>query len=165
MQTIFRKGGFAMANTAAVLSALYIAMAFDLERPYWAMFTVFIIAKPMSGAVRSKAIYRFAGTVAGATVAVFLVPPLVQAPVLLCVALSAWVGTCLYFSLLDRTPRSYAFMLAGYTAAIIGFSVVESPQAVCGHGRVPSRGNLRGHHLRIGRALDILCAEHRRRAR
>jgi uncharacterized membrane protein YccC len=130
MQTIFRKGGFAMANTAAVLSALYIALAFDLERPYWAMFTVFIIAKPMSGAVRSKAIYRFAGTVAGAAVAVFLVPPLVQAPVLLCLALSAWVGTCLYFSLLDRTPRSYAFMLAGYTAAIIGFSVVESPQAV-----------------------------------
>jgi uncharacterized membrane protein YccC len=130
MQTIFRKSAFALANTAAVLTALYIALWFDLERPYWAMFTVFIIAKPMSGAVRSKAVYRFAGTLAGAAVAVFLIPPLVQAPVLLCLAISAWVGACLYFSLLDRTPRSYAFMLAGYTAAIIGFSVVGSPQTV-----------------------------------
>jgi len=130
MRTLSRKGAFALANTVAVLSALYIALAFDLERPYWAMFTVFIVAKPMSGAVRSKAIYRLAGTLAGAAMAVFLVPPLVQAPVLLCLAMSAWVGMCLYFSLLDRTPRSYAFMLAGYTATIVGFSVVGSPQTV-----------------------------------
>ncbi|MFZ1867959.1 MAG: FUSC family protein [Steroidobacteraceae bacterium] len=130
MHTIFRKSAFALANTVAVLSALYIALAFDLERPYWAMFTVFIVAKPMSGAVRSKAVYRLAGTLAGAAMAVFLVPPLVQAPVLLCLAMSTWVGTCLYFSLLDRTPRSYAFMLAGYTATIVGFSVVGSPDTV-----------------------------------
>ncbi|MHB8815476.1 MAG: FUSC family protein [Steroidobacteraceae bacterium] len=130
MQTIYRRGAFALANVAAVLIALYIALWFDLERPYWAMFTVFIIAKPISGAVRSKAVYRFAGTLTGAAVAVYLIPPLVQSPVLLCLAMSAWVGVCLYFSLLDRTPRSYAFMLAGYTATIIGFSVVGSPQTV-----------------------------------
>jgi len=121
---------FALANTAAVLGALYIAFALDLERPYWAMFTVFIIAKPISGAVRSKAVYRFLGTVGGAAMALFLVPPLVQAPVLLCLAISGWVGVCLYFSLLDRTPRSYAFMLAGYTAAIVGFSVVGKPEGI-----------------------------------
>lgn len=130
MQAIYRKGAFALANTAAVLTALYIALWFDLERPYWAMFTVFIIAKPISGAVRSKAVYRFAGTLAGAAVAVFLIPPLVQSPVLLCLAICVWVGTCLYFALLDRSPRSYAFMLAGYTATIIGFSVVGSPETV-----------------------------------
>jgi uncharacterized membrane protein YccC len=121
---------FALANTAAALSALYIAFALDLERPYWAMFTVFIIAKPISGAVRSKAVYRLLGTGGGAAMAIFLVPPLVQAPVLLCLAISGWVGICLYFSLLDRTPRSYAFMLAGYTAAIVGFSVVDRPETV-----------------------------------
>jgi hypothetical protein len=61
-----KKLAFALANTAAVLAALYIAFARDLERPYWAMFTVFIVAKPISGAVRSKAVYRFCGTSAGA---------------------------------------------------------------------------------------------------
>src|SRR5215470_11519323 len=121
---------FALANTGAVLAALYIAFALDLERPYWAMFTVFIVAKPISGAVRSKAVYRFLGTVGGAAMALFLVPPLVQAPVLLCLTISGWVGVCLYFSLLDRTPRSYVLMLAGYTAAIVSFSVVDKPELV-----------------------------------
>ena len=121
---------FAVANTAAVLGALYIAFALDLERPYWAMFTVFIIAKPISGAVRSKAVYRFLGTLVGAGMALLLVPPLVQAPLLLCLAISGWVGVCLYFSLLDRTPRSYVLMLAGYTAAIVSFSVVNRPELV-----------------------------------
>src|SRR5215469_6621099 len=121
---------FVLANTVAVLVALYVAFALDLERPYWAMFTVFIIAKPISGAVRSKAVYRFLGTFGGAAMALFLVPPLVQAPVLLCLAISGWVGICLHFSLLDRTPRSYAFMLAGYTAAIVAFSVVDRPEAI-----------------------------------
>lgn len=124
------KLSFALANTAAVLGALYIAFALDLERPYWAMFSVFIVAKPIAGAVRSKAVYRFLGTAGGAAMALFLVPPLVQAPVLLCLAISGWVGICLYFSLLDRTPRSYVFMLAGYTAAIVGFSVVDRPEAI-----------------------------------
>ena len=119
-----------MANTAAVLVALYVAFARDLERPYWAMFSVFIVAQPISGAVRSKAVYRFFGTIVGASVAVLLIPPLVHAPVLLSLAISTWVAVCLYTSLLDRTPRSYAFILAGYSAAIIGFSVVNSPQSV-----------------------------------
>lgn len=125
-----QKWVFALANTAAVLIALAIAFSQNFERPYWAMFTVFILAKPVSGIVRSKGVFRLAGTLVGAAVTLFLVPPLVQSPVLLCVAISSWVGLCLYTSLLDRTPRSYAFMLAGYTAAIIAFSVVNSPETI-----------------------------------
>ena len=127
---LFQRLTFSVANTAAVLVALYVAFARDLERPYWAMFSVFIVAQPISGAVRSKAVYRFFGTIVGASVAVLLIPPLVHAPVLLSLAISTWVAVCLYTSLLDRTPRSYAFILAGYSAAIIGFSVVNSPQSV-----------------------------------
>jgi uncharacterized membrane protein YccC len=126
----FRKLTFALANTAAVLAALYIAFALDLERPYWAMFTVFIVANPIAGAVRSKTVYRFLGTFAGASISLLLVPPLVHAPVLLCLATSLWVGTCLYLSLLDRTPRSYAFLLAGYTATIVGLAVVNAPETI-----------------------------------
>ncbi len=122
-----QKISFAIANSAAILAALFIAFAENLERPYWAMFTVFIIAKPISGAVRSKGLYRLAGTLAGAAVALLLVPVLVQMPALLCLALSLWVGFCVYVSLFDRSPRSYAFLLAGYSATIVGFSVVDSP--------------------------------------
>jgi uncharacterized membrane protein YccC len=121
---------FVVANATAVLAALYIAFASDLDRPYWAMFTVFIVAQPISGAVRSKSVFRLLGTVAGAAVALLLVPPLVQAPVLLCLATSLWIGLCLYLSLQDRRPRSYAFLLAGYTAAIVGLAVVNAPETI-----------------------------------
>jgi uncharacterized membrane protein YccC len=130
MHVTARNFAFVLANTVAVLVALYIAFASDLERPYWAMFTVFIVAKPITGAVRSKSAFRLLGTVAGAAMAVLLVPPLVHAPVLLCLATSLWIGLCLYLSLQDRRPRSYAFLLAGYTAAIVGLSVVNTPNTI-----------------------------------
>jgi uncharacterized membrane protein YccC len=130
MRRSAKKLTFVVANTAAVIAALYIAFAFDLERPYWAMFTVFIVAKPITGAVRSKAVFRFLGTAIGAAMALLLIPPLVQAPVLLCLAIGLWVGLCVYLSLQDRRPRSYAFLLSGYTAAIIGFSVVNTPESI-----------------------------------
>ena len=130
MSTTANRLAFSFANTAAVLVALYVAFSNNLERPYWAMFSVFIVAKPISGAVRSKAVYRLAGTLVGAAMAVFLIPPLVQAPALLCLVTSVWVGLCVYCSVLDRTARSYAFMLAGYTVTIVGFSVVNTPESV-----------------------------------
>ncbi len=130
MHVTGRNLAFVLANTVAVMVALYIAFANDLERPYWAMFTVFIVAKPIAGAVRSKSVFRLLGTVAGAAMALLLVPPLVHAPALLCLAISLWIGLCLYLSLQDRRPRSYAFYLAGYTAAIVGLSVVNTPNTI-----------------------------------
>ena len=94
------------------------------------MATAYIVAQPLTGAMRSKALYRFCGTLLGAVAAVALVPNLVDAPEVLTAALALWTGTCLYFALLDRTPRSYVFMLAGYTAAIIGFPSVTAPGAI-----------------------------------
>lgn len=121
---------FSVNSFAAALLALYIGFALGLPRPYWAMATAYIVSQPLAGAVRSKAVYRVLGTMLGAAAAVVLVPNLVNAPWLLSLALALWVGACLTVSLLDRTPRSYVLMLAGYTAAIIGFPSVSQPGAV-----------------------------------
>ncbi|MGB7916452.1 MAG: FUSC family protein, partial [Rhodomicrobium sp.] len=121
---------FALKTFAAAIIALYLAMLLDLPRPYWALGTVYITSQVLAGATRSKAFYRVCGTVLGAAVSVVLVPNLVNAPVLLSLAIAAWVGFCLYFSLLDRTPRSYLLMLAGYSAAIVGFPSVNAPEAI-----------------------------------
>ncbi len=121
---------FAAKTFGAAMLAVYIALAIGLDRPYWAMATVYIVAQPLVGAVRSKALYRLIGTLLGATATVVLVPNLVDAPELLCLAAALWTGFCVYMSLLDRTPRSYLFLLAGYTAALIGFPAVETPQAI-----------------------------------
>jgi uncharacterized membrane protein YccC len=121
---------FSANSFAAAMLALYIGFALGLPRPYWAMTTAYIVSQPLAGAVRSKAVYRVLGTILGAMAAVALVPNLVNAPWLLSLALSLWVGGCLAISLLDRTPRSYVLMLAGYTAAIIGFPSVGQPGAI-----------------------------------
>ena len=121
---------FSANSFVAAMLALFISLALGFERPFWAMATVYIVSQPLAGTVRSKAVYRFGGTVIGAIATVFIVPPLSNAPVLLTLALALWVCACQFLSLLDRTPRSYLFMLAGYTAAIIGFPSVDRPDQV-----------------------------------
>jgi uncharacterized membrane protein YccC len=121
---------FSLKCFAASMLALYLSFLFGLPRPFWAMMTAYVVASPLSGAVRSKAVYRFSGTLIGAIATVAMVPRLANAPELLSLALACWVGFCLYVSLLDRTPRSYVFMLAGYTAGLIGFPVVTDPATV-----------------------------------
>jgi uncharacterized membrane protein YccC len=121
---------FSVITFAAAMLALFISMSIDLQRPYWSMMTVYIVSQPMAAAVRSKALYRLTGTLLGAAMALFLVPLLINAPALLCLALASWVAFCLAISMLDRSPRSYVMMLAGYTAAIIGFSSVNQPTEI-----------------------------------
>jgi uncharacterized membrane protein YccC len=121
---------FSLNCFASALLAAYIAFSTGLPRPFWAMLTVYIISQPLTGALRSKALYRVLGTGLGGVAAVAIVPTFVDAPALMSLVMAAWVGGCLYISLLDRTPRAYVFMLAGYTAAIIGFPSVNAPQDI-----------------------------------
>src|SRR6204780_927681 len=130
MRPSARTLAFVLANTVAVLAALYLSFASNLERPYWSMFTVFVVAKPIAGAGRSKAVFRIIGTLIGAGLSLLMIPPLVQAPVLLCTATSLWIAVCVYLALLDRRPRSYAFLLAGYTTTIVALAVVNAPETI-----------------------------------
>ena len=123
---------FSARTFLAAMLALYIAFQAGLERPAWAMATVYIVSQPISGAALAKGFYRILGTLVGGLFTLMTVPVLVSAPVLLTLALSLWIGGCLYLSLRDRTPRSYVFMLAGYSAAIIGFPNVDAPVGLFG---------------------------------
>ncbi len=118
---------FSLKAFAAAMLAMYAASRSGQPRPFWALMTTYVVASPLAGAVRSKALFRFLGTLVGCAAAVMLIPALSNAPELLTLALALWLGICLYFSLQDRTPRSYVFMLAGYTAALIGFPSVDTP--------------------------------------
>jgi uncharacterized membrane protein YccC len=121
---------FALKVTIAAILALYIAMQIGLERPYWAFLTSFIVAQPLAGAVLSKALFRIVGTIVGATVSVLMLPALVNSPELLTVGLAGWLALCVFVSLLDRTPRSYMFVLAGYSACIITIPSVDAPGSI-----------------------------------
>jgi len=119
---------FSLRTFAAAMLAFSIALLLDMPRPYWAMASVYITSNVLTGATGSKAVYRILGTLAGGAATIVLVPNLANAPELLSLAIALWVGTCLYLSLIDGTPRSYAFMLAGYTVALLGFPIVAMPQ-------------------------------------
>lgn len=120
---------FAFRTYAAAMLAFSIALLLDMPRPYWAMASVYITSNVLTGATTSKAVYRILGTLIGAAATIVLVPNLVNAPELLSLGIALWVGICLYLSLIDGTPRSYVFMLAGYTVALLGFPIVTVPQA------------------------------------
>ncbi len=121
---------FSLKCFAAAMLAYYVALEIGLTRPYWAVTTTYITAQPLAGAVLSKAVFRTFGTILGATAAVVLVPAFVNAPMVLSFALALWLGLCLYIAQLDRTPRAYTFLLAGYTASIIGFPSVNAPGTI-----------------------------------
>lgn len=114
----------------AALLALYIAMAIPLDNPYWAMSSVYIVSHPLSGATSSKSLFRALGTFLGACASVAMVPPFAHQPVMLSLVVALWVGTLFYLSQLDRTPRSYIFMLAAYTVPLIALSNVNNPETV-----------------------------------
>lgn len=121
---------FAVKTCVAAFLALYIALKLNLDKPAWAMVSVYVISQLYSASTVSKAIYRFCGTVLGGAFIFLIYPLTVQHPLLFSLSVSLWVGCCLFLSLHDRTPKNYIFMLAGYSAAIMGFADVTTPLAI-----------------------------------
>ena len=138
---------FSAKSFAAAMLAYYIALRIGLPKPFWAIVTVYVVSQTSVGASLSRGVYRFAGTFIGAIATVAIVPNFVNNPILCSMVLSGWISLCLFFSLLDRTPRAYAFVLAGYTASLIGFPSVLDP------GSVFDTASLRVQEISIG----ILC--------
>lgn len=126
----FRPVVFSVNCYIATVLTMFIAFSLDLKSPGWAMTTVYLTSQPISGVMRAKAFYRVFGTFVGGAMMVAIVPTLVDAPELMTLAIILWVSLCVFVSLLDRTPRSYMFVLSGYTAALIGFPSVLAPGTV-----------------------------------
>jgi hypothetical protein len=92
-------------KTAAAFAALGISLAVGLPMPFWAMTTVYITSNPLSGATRSKSIYRVMGTTMGAPWRWPWCPRWSTGPRCSVWRWRCWVGGCLIVSLLDR-PRA-----------------------------------------------------------
>jgi uncharacterized membrane protein YccC len=121
---------FSVKSFAAAMLAYYLSLRIGLPKPYWAIITVYLVSQPSAGASLGRSVYRLAGTLAGAVATVAIIPNFVNNPIICSAAIAGWIGLCLYFALLDRTPRAYTFVLAGYTASLIGFPSVFNPGAV-----------------------------------
>nr|WP_288454275.1 FUSC family protein [uncultured Pseudomonas sp.] len=110
--------------------ALWLALRLGLEQPQWALMTAFIVAQPLSGMVVQKGLARLLGTLVGTFMAVVMMALFAQMPLLFVLAFALWLGLCTAASTMLRSAWSYAFVLAGYTVAIIGLPAIGKPQVI-----------------------------------
>jgi uncharacterized membrane protein YccC len=118
---------FAAKTTLSALLALLVAFTFNLDQPKWSVLTVFIVAQPASGLVLAKSFHRIVGTLVGAAVALLLVALFAQQRVLFIGTIALWIGFCTFAAKYARNFAAYGFVLAGYTAAIIGIPGALAP--------------------------------------
>jgi len=117
---------FVLRTTLAFFLTGWLAMRFQLPQPGTAMMTTVIVMHRQSGMVLAKAFYRVLGTLIGAAGALLIVAlfPQQREPFLVLMAL--WIAGCTAGATLHRNFKSYAFVLAGYTAAIVALPVIAS---------------------------------------
>jgi uncharacterized membrane protein YccC len=130
MATDAEAGLFSVKCFAAAMISYYVSLSIGFSQPVWAITTVYLVSQPLAGAVVSKSLYRLLGTFLGGAAAVVFLPAFVNEPLVLSFVLALWLGLCVYIAQLDRTPRSYTFLLAGYTASTIGFPAVLAPAGI-----------------------------------
>lgn len=121
---------FVAKGIIATLLTGYLAMRFDLEQPSTAMLTVSVVIHPQSGMVLAKSFYRAFGTLAGSLAALVMIAAFPQNGVPFLIVMSLWIGFCAAGASLYRNFKSYGFVLAGYTTAIVALPAASHPQHV-----------------------------------
>ena len=122
---------FAIKAAIAVSLALLIGFSQNLENPYWSALTIYVlVAQPQTGAIRSKALFRLAGTVMGGSGAILLAAMLGSHIGVLLIATIVAVVIAFYAKTLDRTPAAYTWFATALTLAVIGIVHVQSPQTM-----------------------------------
>ncbi|HJV65993.1 MAG TPA: FUSC family protein [Geomonas sp.] len=118
---------FSLKICLAALLAMVLSMLLELDQPRTAMITVFVVMQPETGMVLAKSLYRIAATVVGTLAALVLVGAFAQQRELFLLGLALWIGICTAGAAFHRNFRSYGFVLAGYTAAMIGLPSAVQP--------------------------------------
>ena len=116
---------YAIRNSVAMCLALTIAYYLNLDEPYWAMTSAAVVSFPTVGGVISKSLGRVAGSLMGACAALMIAGHTLNDPWLFLFAMAGWIGLCTWACAQFSNNVAYAFQLAGYTAAIIAFPVVN----------------------------------------
>jgi uncharacterized membrane protein YccC len=116
---------YALRNSLAMCLALWVAFVLELDEPYWALTSAAVVSFPTIGGVISKSIGRIFGSLLGAAASVAIAGHCLNDPWLFTLFIAAWIGLCTYISNHYQNNVSYAFALAGYTAAIIAFGTVN----------------------------------------
>ncbi|WP_435953457.1 FUSC family protein [Dryocola sp. BD626] len=120
---------YALRNAIAMCLALTFAYCLNLDEPYWAMTSAAVVSFPTVGGVVSKSLGRIVGSFIGATAALIIAGNTLNDPWLFLLTMAAWLALCTWVSSHFQNNVAYAFMLAGYTAAIIAFPMINTVES------------------------------------
>jgi uncharacterized membrane protein YccC len=114
---------------AGVLS-LFVAEALRLQYPEWAPFTVMVLmmVHPHPGSIALKSLFRFVGTLAGASLGVWLVTDYVSNPILFLSVTFLVMSLASYkVGQLGSAMAPYAYFLTGVTLIIVETTDITQP--------------------------------------
>jgi uncharacterized membrane protein YccC len=119
--------GLAFRAALAGVLAIVVAMAINLENPYWAGITAFGMLQRDVTATLSRSFDRVLGTIAGAALGYVVVTASVADHVIFSIICVAIVSFTLYAQ--ARVDHSYAVLLVGVTALLVMFGSLSTPDA------------------------------------
>jgi uncharacterized membrane protein YccC len=112
------------------MAALYVAFWLQLGNPYSAAVCVAILALPTRGQAYQKALYRIGGTIVGFLASLAIVGLFNGTRDLFILAFAAWMAICGYVASFLDGNRAYGAVLSGFTAAIVAFANIDTPENV-----------------------------------
>jgi uncharacterized membrane protein YccC len=127
---------YALRAASAGCLAQYISFSLNLDGSHWALTTCYIVgSERQSGRRLAKSVARIVGTLVGIVASFTLVNCFAHERVLFICCFAARLSICAYFSHYQREHWAYAWVLAGYTTAIVGVPASSShriPLRQCG---------------------------------
>jgi uncharacterized membrane protein YccC len=120
---------FALRLVVSVTVAIAIAFWLQVQDPQWAGLTACLVIQPTAGAVLAKSVYRVIGTIVGAFFGLLALSIYAQAPIPFVGLMVLWLSLSVYGAARVRNFAAYGFLLAGYSALLIGFEGIASPMA------------------------------------
>ena len=121
---------FSLKTFAAAMLALVASWELEVTEPQWSVITAYLVSQPLLGAILAKGAFRLVGTIAGALAGVVCVALFAQAGPLFILVMALWLAVCAYGATLARNYASYGFSLAAFTAPLIAFEAVATPEQV-----------------------------------
>ena len=121
---------YSLRTGCAACLALYISFSLNLDGCHWAFTTCYIVgAQRLQGKILAKSLARVVGTFVGAIASFVLVNAFAQHGVLFIICFAAWLSLCAICSHTRRDDWAYAWVLSGYTTAIVGIPAALAPES------------------------------------
>lgn len=109
---------------------MVLGVLMGLDHPQWAAMSVWAASQPFRGQVIEKGAFRMLGSVMGVIAGVAFVFLSQGSPLYMMLMIAAWSTLAVLMAHLSRGYTSYGFLLAGYSAAMVGLLDFNRPQNI-----------------------------------